>query len=1130
MKAVTISLGIHWFLFPLLCGMAHVSLGANIWQGPANGDWFEPDNWSAGVPGPGATVLIDDGSVLLTNSTAALGSLTITNATLVMANWETVLDAGAVNVNTGGVITLPAPFAEGDPSNRIHIICGDLHVATGGSLDADALGFVRPPQSGSTGVTKSGPGGGTYSHTAPAPGAGHGGIGGITSGSRLGGVVYGDPEFPEEPGSAGGSSNNTSGGHGGGAIRVYATGEIRIDGLVSANGQNGVNASRGGGGGSGGSILLLANTFAGTNGTIQANGGGGGQSDGLPVGGGGAGGRIGIHFDTAEQAMLPRPEIHFSATPGETPFPFHARHYWAQADWGSLYFSDPFLIVVTTSEAIGLAGYLHLPADTEIDFDALTVAAGSFLGFDLSTVLTVTNNLVIETGAGLLARGTFELICGGSLTNGGIVRLAVAATLTLDGDLDVAGAEAWMSVRTPAVTVAGDLSVRDAAALRLFGSPDVNYQTTWGGTVTIDGDLVVESGGWILPYSDAFNGGSIAFSCHNARIGADSGFDADFKGFFETGPGASGGASTTSGGSGGAGHGGSGGTSTGGLAGGTANGDPVTPRFPGSGAGTTQATYGGAGGGVIRINALNAIELDGLLTAAGQQGGGSSLNRLGGGGAGGSIWLTSQTLTGTGALRANGANGRINDNHQSGGGGGGRIAVHFDTAEQELLSMPALDFSAAPGDSPLPPHAWQHLNRADWGSLYFTDLDAMTDLGAATIENIAGYLQSPGMPTERSFTAMQVAPGKSLGFEAAMTLTVSGNITLPAGSSLIARHPVALTAGGSLSNEGTLRFRSEPSMIDIAGGVQLAGSDAALDIYAPDFTVAQDFTVQDGANLRLFSAATNGLTPYGGSLVVGGDLILENDGWLHPYIEPDNGGAIQVFCRNLTIDASSGVDARIKGYAQLKGPGTTSGSSTTRGGSGGAGHGGVGGTASSGRAGGTDYGSALFPRVAGSGAGNTTSSRGGTGGGVIWLDVDRTLHADGLLTALAGNGGVGTSDRLGGGGSGGAILILCKQLTGSAVMIANGGNAGKSTDHEAGGGAGGRIAVWYGLDRAERQSLLDNLDDPAFQRRIVETASITGFGGPMPTVAGGTGHENGEDGTLAFHRLLAPPGTLMLLR
>jgi hypothetical protein len=95
-------------------------------------------------------------------------------------------------------------------------------------------------------------------------------------------------------GSAGGAGYAGRGGAGGGAIRIIATNQIVVDGLVSANGAAGPFHNWGpAGGGAGGSIWLTTRHLTGASGSIQAAGGRGWAASEEDSGGGG-GGRIAL--------------------------------------------------------------------------------------------------------------------------------------------------------------------------------------------------------------------------------------------------------------------------------------------------------------------------------------------------------------------------------------------------------------------------------------------------------------------------------------------------------------------------------------------------------------------------------------------------------------------------------------------------------------------------------------------------------------------------------------------------------------------------------------------------------------------------------------------------------------------
>ena len=164
-----------------------------------------------------------------------------------------------------------------DHSPRI-MVKGDVEID--GTVNADYEGF----RNATAVANRGGPGAGTSREVSG--GGGYGGAGGNSDSYDDGGSSYGDPEEPRRLGSAGAYDiNGVKGGDGGGSLWMMAQGQMRIDGTVTADGEN---SPGGAGGGAGGSIQLHAGEYAGT-GTVSAEGGSNSNR-----GGGGGGGRISL--------------------------------------------------------------------------------------------------------------------------------------------------------------------------------------------------------------------------------------------------------------------------------------------------------------------------------------------------------------------------------------------------------------------------------------------------------------------------------------------------------------------------------------------------------------------------------------------------------------------------------------------------------------------------------------------------------------------------------------------------------------------------------------------------------------------------------------------------------------------
>jgi len=153
----------------------NIARGATTWTGTAeNADWFDNGNWSDGAPGVGEDAIIGTGaSILLTNQTAQIGTLTMSGGTLTFSNWYARISA--INITlSDGTVTLPPAFTNNDMSNRVWLVSsGDFTLGENAIIDVDGKGYAR----GIPLADGNGPGGG---HSCSyGSGAGHGGRGGF---------------------------------------------------------------------------------------------------------------------------------------------------------------------------------------------------------------------------------------------------------------------------------------------------------------------------------------------------------------------------------------------------------------------------------------------------------------------------------------------------------------------------------------------------------------------------------------------------------------------------------------------------------------------------------------------------------------------------------------------------------------------------------------------------------------------------------------------------------------------------------------------------------------------------------------------------------------------------------------
>ena len=178
------------------------------------------------------------------------------------------------------------------------------------------------------------------------------------------------------------------------------------------------------------------------------------------------------------------------------------------------------------------------------------------------------------------------------------------------------------------------------------------------GNLTVQTGATFECGSWLEGY-----GTGCVIRANNIRIDPWGKITATEQGFPSYGgPGGAGGSSIT-----GATHAGVGYTNTTAI-----YGSPSQPTSCGSGGG-----YWGwqTGGGAIKFVVANSMTVDGTLSADGFTDHASY-----GAGAGGSIWIDTKSLAGTGKITANGA-------AQTYGGGGGRVAIKY--VSSSFVGLPA---------------------------------------------------------------------------------------------------------------------------------------------------------------------------------------------------------------------------------------------------------------------------------------------------------------------------------------------------------------------------------------------------------------------------------------------------------
>ena len=653
-RATVFLVVVYFLTMPAWCGESLV------WTGNA-GDklWSSPGNWDPEqVPAFGDAVTVADyaSTIMVTQSTAQLASLVLSGTTLSLTNWTTQLSADIVSIGSGGLVTCAGPYNDTSDgaggyanASRVWIVCSNLTIAVGGSVDVSGRGFAAYNAS-----SWYGKGYGPSAGSGRICGAGHGGcaVQKLMNNSATG--PYGSIDAPVTPGSAGGSPMSDIGGAGGGVVRIEASGTVTVHGSVLANGVGGVNYT-GRSAGAGGSIYITCNRFIGTGGNVKAVGGAGGYYNGNTLNAGG--GRISIVYSTEAEGADDVGGMVFDVQCGALSSNFNLNN---MADCGTLYFPDSKLFLA--QDGAGFGGQLYIPG-----FDSWTTSGDYAVARHLRFVnegfiLHVQGDLVVTGATARLDIGGYDVEPA----------FWVASPSIKWFQKYHSGDAPW------SVTVDGDMRIENGAKFEAFPAVAAmtNEATGYGAFVAVGGQLKTGAGSFVVVRADATNGASVAISASSVDVQTGGTVSAEDFGFqFQYGPGRGWGSGC------GGGHGGYGGgcyTNNGVVFGGT-YGDSLHPWQPGSGGGYTwNDVMRRGGGGNIRIASSGTVNVDGTMSAS-ALGNGVDDWVTASGGSGGSIFIECMRLTGSGSLLANG--GSVTNSMRAVGyvaaGGGGRIAVWY---------------------------------------------------------------------------------------------------------------------------------------------------------------------------------------------------------------------------------------------------------------------------------------------------------------------------------------------------------------------------------------------------------------------------------------------------------------------
>ena len=1015
-----------------------------IWTGDGgDGLWTTAANWSpAGVPAADDLVTIGAGySVTCSVQTASLFAFTLTgaNAELVFkeptqiapADSVAELRADEVSILNGAVVTHVREEQQWSDAKtngwkvdgRVKISCVDLLVDAASKINCTSKGYYCHNDNVATGPSGYG--------SAGSPGHGGSGNGVYPNRTAIAQKIFGptsdDPKCPVEAGSAGSRGDSTSnpGVPGGGTVRIAATGDVTIEGAVTADAGSSGGSSRKGG--AGGSVWISCRTIQGS-GQVSAAGAMNNSNKNTALCGGGM---VAIHYDSAAQAAVPRPDLVLDAG---------VRFYGCRGtgDVGTLYLTDTALLRDVYDGTVG-------------------VKAGNLIVGDWSdwapSQLAVSGN------------GTWIRFPSGAIKNWNLSGISVSGAYA---ELDLGGEEFFMVQRgvTPntstnafAVTVSGNVSVDNYAIFRLTAAPTNTWTGLPSATLAVGGALAVGANGTMRLASHPMNGAIAKVTCDSLAVASSGVISADSFGF----GGGTNGVTMASFGpaklsSGGAAHGGF-------AASGKPVGDLMNPLLCGSGGGRGDSSQNGsAGGGVVYMIVIGNCENNGTISANGQGWIGSSS----GAGAGGSVNITANTFTGSGAFQAHGGNGQQATN----AGGGGRIALYYDAAAQAALdAQPTFTFNTYTyGNNTY------DLTDSDYGTVYLPDATFAEPLFLAS-----------------KFKYVNLALGDWTGF-GGEAITLSGSRVRLMNCPSLSFESITLNNSHLGFGRGTACWSDNSGKRYYPDGER--GVDIAVtgDVVVTNASVIECYggiTNGNGGVINVALARTNHIERVNenvvasGSFTVGGSMFVGTNAWVKPFSHPQTGGSVTFFLRDLEIEFGGGFDATSRGWggSQIgEGPGAV---------------GSYGGKSS-----GKVYGWAKMPVLPGSGAGKLNSGANGhSGGGLVRMEVSRSLILGGAIKADGNSNSGGTYCS---GGSGGGVYVKAAHLEclEGAAISAVGGN-GNANDGCRGGG--GRVAV------------------------LTKSEGFTGDANLTVSVTSGTiGKYTAEAGTVHFGRW--SPGLCILLR
>ena len=472
-------------------------------------------------------------------------------------------------------------------------------------------------------------------------------------------------------------------------------------------------------------------------------------------------------------------------------------------------------------------------------------------------------------------------------------------------------------------------------------------------------------------------------------------------------------------------------------------GSITEPKDPGTGASSTTAAL--AGGGAIRIDCKNIS----IASTASIRANSYLQNDYQLVGSGGSIWISCDTISGSGPITANAADMSAPSgvNNGGGAGGGGRIAITYDPVRQKDVAFTSVieargsvAYQLGGGGEASTVHAKRPRELGHCGTVYFNDKLIMSRPGFGVKGRV--YTGTPAEPYDFS---------------------TSGNLVLNEAFFEFDGPDQSLSVGGNLAVTGTcatvngFRFNGSNARVSVAGTATIKGGtiqmhDGGSVEIGGNLDLVDGVDYRNCAELYVVAAPTNDVDQVGATITVGKKLTIGAYSALIPGCNETNASIVAIKASSMDIAEQGSVYAVEGGWGNQLGLGVPAWYYQ---GSAHGGHGGRGNSESGARDCGKVYGDKKHPLLPGTSSPSASGTIPQRGGGVIYITTDGGMRIDGVINA---NGWGKRDSNYKGGSSGGSVLLKCGgKVSGSGVVSADGGETPNS---KMGNGGGGRVAIY----------------------------------------------------------------------